>query len=168
MTTVQPASRTQGGVAALFAAAVIAAGAAYVKPWESGGKVHTVPYRDIVGVLTVCDGITGKGVIEGKTYTKAECEALLQERVAEAYSHVQRCIKNPNLNQAVALTSATFNIGPRVVCGSTLQKYANAGDWNRACAELLRWNKAGGREVNGLTLRRIDENAVCLTPPQGG
>ena len=162
-----PASRNAGGLAALFAAAVITAGALYVQPWESGGKVHTVPYVDIVGELTVCDGITGKGVVAGKTYTKAECEALLHERVAEAYSYVQKCIKNPNFNQAVALTSAAFNLGPRVVCGSTLQRYANAGDWNRACAELTRWNRAAGQEVRGLTLRRIDEKAVCLTPVQG-
>ena len=72
----------------------------------------------------------------------------------------------PMLRQVeVALTSATFNIGPRVVCGSTLQRKALANDWPGACAELDRWNKAGGRELRGLTLRRGDERQVCEGKP---
>jgi len=49
-----------------------------------------------------------------------------------------------------------------VVCGSTLQKKAKANDWVGACNELIRWNKAGGRELKGLTLRRKNEQQLCL------
>ncbi|EJI6591482.1 lysozyme, partial [Salmonella enterica] len=35
------------------------------------------PYRDVVGVITVCDGHTGKDIVPGKHYTDAECDALL-------------------------------------------------------------------------------------------
>ena len=31
------------------------------------------PYLDIVGVPTVCDGITGPDVVPGKIYTDADC-----------------------------------------------------------------------------------------------
>jgi lysozyme len=47
------------------------------------------------------------------------------------------------------------------VCDSTLRKMANVGDWVGACAQLDRWNKAGGRVVRGLVYRRADERAVC-------
>ncbi|AJJ12169.1 lysozyme domain protein [Yersinia rohdei] len=36
-----------------------------------------VPYYDVVGVLTVCDGHTGKDIILGKCYSDTECDALL-------------------------------------------------------------------------------------------
>ena len=37
--------------------------------------VSYIPYKDIVGVWTVCHGHTGKDIMLGKTYTKAERKA---------------------------------------------------------------------------------------------
>ena len=100
--------------------------------------------------------------MRGKKYTKAECKDLLRLDMLEANYHVRRCIRVPmTTGQEAALTSATFNVGPRVVCGSTLQAMANAGDWKGACAQLDRWNRAGGRVFRGLVLRRASERAVC-------
>ncbi|STH74213.1 phage lysozome [Escherichia coli] len=36
--------------------------------------VSYIPYKDIVGVWTVCHGHTGKDIMLGKTYTEAECK----------------------------------------------------------------------------------------------
>lgn len=142
---------------AAFAAVVIAATAVFVSPWE--GREYE-PYIDPVGILTVCDGHTGG--IKQRTYTDAECDALLRSDVGIAYKHVDRCITGQaTQGQAVALTSATFNIGPQVVCGSTLQRKANAGDWAGACAELDRWVYAKGRKLKGLVRRRAAERALC-------
>ncbi|HBC9520382.1 TPA: lysozyme RrrD, partial [Escherichia coli] len=44
--------------------------------------VSYIPYKDIVGVWTVCHGHTGKDIMLGKTYTKAECKALLNKDLA--------------------------------------------------------------------------------------
>lgn len=144
-----------GGVAAV----VLALTAPLVARWEG---VRYAPYRDAVGVLTVCYGHTGVDVQPGRTYSKSECDDLLLQDVAEANGYVRSCIKSSmQSHQEAALTSATYNIGPRVVCGSTLQRYANAGNWSAACAELARWDKAGGRTYRGLTLRRADERAMC-------
>lgn len=141
-------------------AAVLAVAAVVVSKWEG---VRYSPYQDVVGVWTVCYGHTGSDVIPGRKYTKAECDALLREDLAEANGYVVRCIKTPmTTGQHAALISATFNIGPRVVCGSTLQRKANAGDWVGACEELKRWNRAGGRVIRGLTYRRLDEYRVCM------
>lgn len=43
--------------------------------------VSYIPYKDIVGVWTVCHGHTGKDIIPGKTYTVAELQALRQARL---------------------------------------------------------------------------------------
>jgi GH24 family phage-related lysozyme (muramidase) len=65
----------------------------------------------------------------------------------------------------VAFTDATYNLGPSVVCGSDLQRLANAGDLPGACNQLPRWNKAGGKVVDGLTQRREMERRICLGDP---
>jgi len=144
-------------------AAVIALAAPLVVRWEG---VRYTPYRDVVGVATVCYGHTGPDIVWGKGYTAAECDALLRADMRVANAAVRRCLPMPMLVQIEAsLTSATFNIGPRVVCGSTLQRKALANDWPGACAELSKWNKAGGREIRGLTLRRADERAMCEGKP---
>ncbi|WP_140725441.1 MULTISPECIES: lysozyme [Gammaproteobacteria] len=144
---------------AAIAAGVAALAAPLIIKWEG---VRYMPYLDAVGVLTVCYGHTGPDVAPGKKYTKEECESLLRADMAEANSHVRRCIGVPMLRQVEAsLTSAAFNLGPQVVCGSALQRKAAANDWPAACAELDRWKYAGGREVRGLVLRRDDERALC-------
>lgn len=149
--------RVAGGVAAVLVAA-----AALIKPWEG---YKPAPYIDAVGVLTVCYGHTGRSTgaaVERRTHSRAECDQLLQADMLEAWRHVDRCITAPMTNgQAAALLSGTFNTGPSLVCGSTLQRLANAGDWRGACAQLDRWVYAGGKRMQGLANRRAAERAVC-------
>ncbi len=145
-----------GGISAAVLALVIP----LIVRWEGSG--HYEAYVDPVGVLTVCYGHTGPDVVKGRKYTKAECDALLTQDVAEANADVKRCIPVPLLPQIeAALTSAAFNVGSRVVCGSTLQERALANDWPGACAQLDRWKYGGGRVLRGLELRRADERAMC-------
>jgi len=148
-------------IASVCTAAALTGGSAWalITHWE--GK-HHVPYLDPVGVLTVCYGHTGADIVPGKRYAQAECDALLAADMAIARGHVNRCLPMPKLAHIEdALTSAAFNLGAQVVCGSTLQRKALANDWPGACAELPRWNRAGGRVLRGLTLRRADERALC-------
>lgn len=138
------------------AAAVLGLAATLVMAWEG---YRPTPYQDTVGVLTVC---YGHAYAEQRRYSPAECKALLENDLAEAYGHVRRCIHVPLTdNEAAAFTDATYNLGPAVVCGSTLQRLANKGDIAGACQQLLRWNRAGGREVRGLTRRREAEYRLC-------
>lgn len=137
----------------------LAALAAFVG-YHEGYIPHT--YADPVGLPTICYGHTGPDVTPGRTATRAECDALLQGDLAKAYDAVQQCIRVPMADyQAAALTSATFNAGPKIVCSSTLGRLANAGDWPAACAQLSRWVYAGGRKLPGLVKRRAAERAMC-------
>ncbi|WP_426269164.1 lysozyme [Dyella kyungheensis] len=147
-------ARLIGGAAALIAAALVAK----YEPAPDQFKPYWDPYGN---VWTVCDGHTG-GVDPNRIYTADECKAFKQADIATAQGIVNQCLPMPKLPQIEgALTDATYNIGRSVVCGSTLQKAALANDWPAACAELTRWDKAGGRVLPGLTRRRTDDRAVC-------
>ena len=120
------------------------------------------PYWDPFGkVWTVCEGHTGD-IDPNRLYSDAECKAFKDADIATANAAVKRCIPVPLLVQIeAALTDAAYNAGPKVVCGSTLQKKAMANDWPGACAELDKWKYAGGRVLKGLVRRRSDARGVC-------
>jgi len=62
-----------------------------------------------------------------------------------------------NQNQFDALTSFTFNVGGAAFTGSTLLKLLNQGQYDEVPGQLRRWNKAGGKVVQGLINRRENE-----------
>lgn len=63
-----------------------------------------------------------------------------------------------NGNQFDALVSFTYNVGAGNLNRSTLLKkvIANPNDLTIR-GEFMKWNKAGGKVLNGLTKRRVDE-----------
>lgn len=152
-----------GRVVALCATGVLALAAGIIKPWEG---YEPKPYRDIVGVLTVCYGHTGG--VEQRTYTRAECDALLQSDMGKHWAGVSRCIVAPiKDNEAAAVLSLAFNVGTSAVCRSTLVKKINAGAPPvEFCRELFKWVYAGGRKVRGLERRRAAEYKLCMGYPQ--
>ncbi|UXY14754.1 lysozyme [Chitiniphilus purpureus] len=136
--------------------------------FESGDKVYRVPYVDAVGVLTVCDGVTGPEVIKDKLYADAECAALERKHllIAEAAAKRQiRTYSQLNMWQQAALIDFTYNVGEGNLAGSTLKRRFNAGDIYGGCDELLKWVKGrkGGKLVTlgGLVDRRQIEHELC-------
>lgn len=160
-----PKPPSQRAIAAGLTALVLSIAGALVAKWEPARDLH-VGYLDPVGVPTACYGHTG-GVKVGQRYTDAQCDAWRRDDLAVAVFEVNRCIHVPlTAGQGAALADAAFNLGPAVVCDSTLQRLANAGappaQW---CAQLKRWDRAGGRELTGLTHRRSDEFQLCIGGP---
>ncbi|WGY45044.1 lysozyme [Vibrio sp. ABG19] len=135
-----------------------------VKPFEGH---ENVPYRDVVGVLTVCNGHTGSDIVEGKVYTQAECESLLEQDLLAVKRQVDPLIPPAiPVTTRAALYSFTYNVGVGAFKRSTLLKRLNEGDLTDACNELKRWVYAGGKKWNGLINRRQVEEEVCkLSPP---
>jgi len=119
-------------------------------------------YQDIVGVWTICDGET-KGVREGQVATHRQCDDFLARNLVSYEAGLDRCLVAPVPGKVkVAFLSWTYNVGIGAACGSTLVKKANRGDLRGACDELLKWNRAGGRYVQGLANRREAERKLCL------
>lgn len=122
-----------------------------------------VPYRDVAGVLTVCDGHTGPDIVSNKTYTDQECDSLLRADLKPVQAAVNGLVKVPLSDyQRAALYSFAYNVGPEAFSKSSLLKRLNAGDKAGACNELRRWVLAGGRKWRGLMKRRETERALCL------
>ncbi len=130
------------------------------------GPQYLRAYADIVGVWTICDGDT-KGVRPGMVETEAGCVKRLERQLVNHAKPVLACVpalQDPRRqNQLVASVSLAYNIGTTGFCRSTAARRFNAGDWRGGCEAFLMWNKAGGRAVRGLTLRRQRERALCLT-----
>lgn len=163
-----------GGVSAAVLAAAIAIGPVthYFEPAPLRAGI-SVAYFDKLGkVVTICDGHT-RGVRMGDRATPAQCAAFsLADRV-EAAATVAKCVPMVSVpDQMGALADATFNVGPGVVCGSTLQRKARDGDYFGMCTQLTDatgadgwpngWTRANGQRVKGLVVRRIYDRDWCL------
>lgn len=140
--------------------------------YESSGKHVGTPYIDKLGrgqPLTVCNGITGAGVVAGKWYTPADCYELEKGRYLQAERAAKRLFAYWDSYDAI--TQATFldfihNKGDGALAASTMLRKANAGDVQGACRENPKWNKG---TVNGALAvlpglkDRADTNAgFCL------
>jgi lysozyme len=150
-----PAKAAAGVAAVLTAAALITPRIAGWEGWRLGS------YRDVAGVVTACAGAT-KGVVPGRRFTDRHCMDLLARDVVEHGMAIDRCIAGPlPAASRAAFTSLAYNIGAANFCRSTLVKKLNAGDLRGACAEISRWNRAGGRILPGLVRRRAEERTYC-------
>lgn len=122
-----------------------------------------VPYPDVAGVLTVCDGHTGPDIVRNKTYTARECDALLRADLKAVQAKVDSLVTvSLSDYQRAALYSFAYNTGTDAFSQSSLLKKLNTGDTTGACSEMRRWVFAGGRKWRGLMNRRETERALCL------
>ena len=140
-------------------------GIALIKQFE-GCKLTA--YQDSVGVWTIGYGWTqpvdGKPIRAGMTIKQETAERLLKTGLVSYESDVSRLVKvGMTQGQFDALVSFTYNLGARSLSTSTLLRKLNAGDYAGAADEFLRWNKAGGKALNGLTRRREAERALFLS-----
>lgn len=120
-------------------------------------------YRDAVGVWTIGYGHT-RTAGPGQRITNAQATALLREDVANFENAVTRAVRVPiTENQFAALVSFAYNVGSGALNSSTLLRRLNAGDTLGAADEFLRWNRAGGRVLAGLTRRRVAERELFLS-----
>ena len=145
-------------------ALVTGAGAMAIGLVGSFEGLRTKAYLDVVQVPTVCFGET-RGVKLGDQYTPAQCKAMLADRLVEFETNMRACLKAPDSvpdKPYVAFLSLSYNIGSRAFCGSSVAKRANAGDLRGACDAILMWDRAGGKQIPGLTRRRQEERALCL------
>ena len=120
-------------------------------------------YADIVGLATVGYGHRTSLPV-GSTITQDEADDLLTQDIAKFESGVtESVIGDISDNQFAALVCFSFNLGLGALKGSTLLVKVNAGDFEGAAQEFLRWDKAGGVVVPGLLRRRQAESGLFLS-----
>ena len=117
------------------------------------GKAYLCP----ANVWTIGYGRT-RNVQEGDRITEVQAERDLLEELEEFAEQVLNSVKvELTQNELDALTSWTYNLGVGNLNSSTLLKKLNAGDKNSVPSEMIRWNKAAGKVLAGLTRRREAE-----------
>lgn len=111
---------------------------------------------------TIGYGCTGEDVRSDTVWTLRRAEEELDKRLIQFSLGVLKLspslAKEPNRRLA-AIISFAYNCGLGNYRISTLRKRVNSSDWPGACEEIVKWDKAAGRMMKGLTRRRQAEAA---------
>ena len=139
--------------------------------YESSNRHFGVAYVDKNGrgqPLTVCNGVTGAGVVAGKYYSPKDCYELERDRYMQTEAAVAPLLRYwANYDPFVQATFIDFGWNKPLASfkTSTMRAKANAGDLLGACAENPRWNKGtvGGVQVvlPGLQIRGDSNGELC-------
>ena len=117
-------------------------------------------YKCAAGVWTIGYGST-KGVKEGDTHTQEEADKLLLHEMSEYEGYINEMVTTElKQNQFDSLVSWVFNLGPSNLSSSTLLFKINNKDWEDVPNQIKRWNKAGGKVLEGLIRRREAESLL--------
>jgi lysozyme len=123
---------------------------------------------------TIGWGTTGKDIHKGLVWTQAQCDARFQTDIVDFAKRIAKLVDGAatTQHQFDAFCSFAYNIGvddnhdgkAQGLGDSTLMRKHKAGDYAGAQAEFVRWNKANGKVLDGLTKRRSAEAALYGTP----
>ena len=125
---------------------------------------YAKPYLCPAGIPTIGYGATyypnGKRVtLQDAAITEQQAEEMLVSMLKTYEQSVDSFTRDDiNQNQFDALVSFAYNLGAKNLQGSTLLKKVNANPNDFAIElEFLKWNKAAGKVLSGLTKRRQEE-----------
>ena len=103
------------------------------------------------------------GVSQDAVWSKEQADdALFVEAASKAAGllSLSPCLAQASDTRCAALISFAYNCGLGNYRISTLRRRVNHGDWSGAAKEIIKWNKAAGRMLPGLTRRRCAEAAM--------
>jgi lysozyme len=147
-----------------FITPAVAVAAALARRFE-GFIPH--PYLCPAGVPSIGFGATfyedGRAVkLTDPPITRERADALLLWGVRTIYlpAVLRLCPNVDTPDRLAALIDFTFNLGAGSLRASTLRRNVNAGDWNGAKVQIMKWVMGGGRVLRGLVLRREAERAL--------
>ncbi len=98
--------------------------------------------------------------LQNVSITRQKAEEILTQDVKMFFEPIWQKLGNIcNTNQLASLTSLAYNIGLGAFLKSTLYSFikANPQNYKAIEQEFLKWNKAGGKTLQGLTNRRVKE-----------
>ena len=119
-------------------------------PYLCPAGYWTVGYGHVIG--------NGKTKPEKQLYTQEEVNELLRTDLVRFEQGVLRyCPVHLTQFEFDSLVSFSFNLGLGVLQRSTLRRKILRQDRQAAAKEILKYNKAGGQVLKGLTRRREAE-----------
>lgn len=152
------------------AAAILVA----LSPGFEGGPFF-VPYKDPVGIWTVCWGHTGKDVIPGKEYTIEQCEKFFDDDMSRHAQRVLQCTPNLKDKPYFLAAAADFDFNNGKWCSSMAAQYMKKGDYKTGCMltnesftgnpQWVYATDKNGKKIKlkGLEIRRAKYREVCET-----
>lgn len=159
------------------ATSLVAISSAYLIIPHEGSKVNEagehVPYFDMVGVLTTCNGMTGKDPLgrpidKNSTYSQEFCDKWYVKEVSTYNSQLKKKVTVPLYpHEEVAYTSFVWNVGLGAWNSSTLLRKLNAGDKEGACKQILVWNKATFDKKGADRQRSLGETCTAKSNQPG-
>jgi len=158
-----PNRKTGAALAGLIAVVVAGTTAVLTKPNEG---MMRKPYRDPVGIKTVCYGETVN--VQDRIYGSDECATMLRTRMARDYAApLVACVPSladpANVRPFGALADFAYNAGTAAACRSPMAKAFRAGKWADGCRAFVGYyTTAAGKRLPGLVRRRKEEAAYCM------
>lgn len=140
----------------------IDAAAAFISDWEG---LRLEAYKPVPSEKnwTIGYGHCSPAVKEGDRIDEITAFLWLDADLKYFQTRMAELVSVPvTLTQSTALLSFVYNVGLGAFKRSTLRKEINAGRIANASYEFLRWNRAGGKVVDGLTRRRHAEKALFM------
>ena len=114
-------------------------------------------YKCAAGKWTIGYGRT-KNVKEGDTIEQEVADNLLNEEMSEYEGYINDMVESDlKQNEFDALVSWVYNLGSSNLSSSTLLQKLNTKEWDDVPNQIKRWNKAGGKVLQGLIRRREAE-----------
>lgn len=142
-------------------------GLALIKKYEG---FYSKPYLDPIGIPTIGYGATYypnkvKVTMKDESLSEKEASDLLAQMLNVYENQVALLVTKPiNQNQFDALVSFTYNLGATNLGKSTLLKKINKNPNDPTIREeFVKWNRAGGKVLKGLTKRRKDEAVLYFS-----
>ena len=129
--------------------------------------VYLRPYLCPAGVPTI--GVGATFYEDGRKVSLNDPPISRERAIQLLHFHIRRhflpktvrlCPGADTPARVAALCDFAFNLGHGALAGSTLRRKVNAGEWEEARVQILRWTRAGGRVLRGLVRRRQAEEAL--------
>ena len=138
------------------------AGVDLIKSFE-GCKLES--YKCPAGIWTIGYGHTSSDVTSGLSIDEQEAESLLYDDLVKFEDGVNKLTCELDITQGMfdALVCFAYNVGLDALARSTLLKLLKQNKVLEASEQFKVWNKAGGKELAGLTRRRNAEAELFLS-----
>jgi len=140
-----------------------------VKPYQCPALIWTVGVGHVIDQSHIRVPLAERKALPipngwDRTISMGEVDEMLTTDLQSFESGVRRlCPNGLTPGRLGALTSFAFNVGLGNLQRSTIRIKHNRGEYDSAAEEFMKWNKAGGKELKGLTNRRKDERVLYLS-----